>query len=174
MYAIPNKRAASYTHDEAQYAFTYQSVHTVFMTSREQIIAFVDAFNINDLDQVMAFFADDAEYVTYDGQHCRGKMAIRAAFEAQFAGRYGRLRFIRDKLIVDTAMQQAAVSWRCEHGLDADIAPATRRILQRSLALLTGKKPYWEGVDLFRFENGLLTGKYTYAQTRLPLFRHGD
>lgn len=144
------------------------------MTFREQIIAFVDAFNIDDLDQVMAFFADDAEYITFDGQHCRGKEEIRSAFALQFAGRYGRMRFIKDKLIIDEATQQAAISWRCEHGLDADIAPATRRLLQRALSLVTGKKPFWQGVDLFRFENGLLTGKYTYAQTRLPLFRHGD
>lgn len=141
------------------------------MTFRDQIIAFVDAFNIDDLEQVMGFFADDAEYITYDGQHCKGKPEIRAAFEAQFAGRYGRLRFIKDKLIVDEATQQAAVSWRCEHELGTALTAAPLRLLQRSLAVLAGKKPYWEGVDLFRFENGRLTGKYTYAQTRLPLFR---
>lgn len=144
------------------------------MTFREQIIAFVDAFNVDDLEQVMGFFADDAEYITYDGQHCRGKTEIRAAFATQFAGRYGRLRFIRDKLIVDETSQQAAVSWRCEHELGTEMTAAPLRLLQRSLALLSGKKPYWEGVDLFRFENGRLAGKYTYAQTRLPLFRQGQ
>lgn len=145
------------------------------MDYRAQVIAFVDAFNVDDLDQVMSFFADDAEYITYDGQHCRGKAEIRAAFEAQFAGRYGQLRFIRDQLIVDEVTQQAAVSWRCEHGLDSTLpAAAPMRWLQRSLALVAGRAPYWEGVDLFRFRDGKLVGKYTYAQTRLPLFRQGD
>ena len=144
------------------------------MSYREQVIAFVDAFNVDDLDQVMSFFSDDAEYITYDGQHCRGKAEIRAAFAAQFAGRFGQLRFIRDKLIVDEATQQAAVSWRCEHGLASGLPVAPLRWLQRSLAVVMGQKPYWEGVDLFRFRDGLLVGKYTYAQTRLPLFRHGE
>lgn len=143
------------------------------MNYREQVIAFVDAFNVDDLDQVMSFFADDAEYITYDGQHCRGKAEIRAAFAPQFAGRYGRLRFIRDTLIVDEATQQAAVSWTCEHDLASDLPAMPLRWLQRSLAALAGKRPYWEGVDLFRFRGGQLVGKYTYAQTRLPLFRYG-
>lgn len=144
------------------------------MSYREQVIAFVDAFNVDDLDRVMTFFADDAEYITYDGQHCRGKAEIRAAFVPQFAGRYGRLRFIRDTLIVDEGAQQAAVSWRCEHDLDSDLPGKPWRWLQRSLAMVAGDRPYWEGVDLFRFRDGKLVGKYTYAKTRLPLFRRVD
>ena len=143
------------------------------MNYREQVIAFVDAFNVDDLDQVMSFFADDAEYITYDGQHCRGKAEIRAAFAAQFAGRFGQLRFIRDKLIVDEAQQQAAVSWKCEHDLVSLLPGAPFRWLQRSVSALAGRRPWWEGVDLFRFRDGKLVGKYTYAQTRLPLFRRG-
>lgn len=143
------------------------------MSYREQVIAFVEAFNVDDLDRVMSFFADDAEYVTYDGQHCRGKTQVRAAFAAQFAGRYGQLRFIRDKLVVDEAMQQAAVSWKCEHDLTSSLPARPLRWLQRLLAILFGHRPYWDGVDLFRFRDGKLVGKYTYAQTRLPLFRRG-
>ncbi|HEX6590386.1 MAG TPA: nuclear transport factor 2 family protein [Moraxellaceae bacterium] len=137
------------------------------MLTRADIVAFVDAFNVDDLEAVMAFFADDAEYITFDGRHCRGKAAIREEFSAQFAGRYGRLRFLRDKLIVDAEAGLAAVSWRCEHGLEGS---GPHPLLRRGLALLTGRKPYWEGVDLFRFRQGRLTGKYTYARTRLPLF----
>ncbi|MFP5430754.1 MAG: YybH family protein [Gammaproteobacteria bacterium] len=144
------------------------------MNYREQVIAFVDAFNVDDLDQVMSFFADDAEYITYDGRHCRGKAEIRAAFAAQFAGRFGRLRFIRDKVIVDEGTQQAAVSWRCEHGLAVGSPAVFLRWLQRSLAVLAGEKPYWEGVDLFRFRAGKLVGKHTFAQTHLPLFHRGN
>jgi hypothetical protein len=84
------------------------------------------------------------------------------------------MRFIRDKLIVDVENEMAAVSWRCEHGLDSDVGSASRRLLLRALALVVGRKPYWQGVDLFRFENGKLSGKYTYAQARLPRFRRGQ
>lgn len=140
---------------------------------RKQVEAFVDAFNVDDLDQVMSFFAEDAEYVTYDGRHFVGKVAIRGGFAAQFAGRYGRLRFIRDQLIVDDDAQQAAVSWHCEHGLAFGKRGNPTSWLLRLLAIVMGNAPYWEGVDLFRFRDGRLIGKYTYAQTRLPLFRRG-
>ena len=144
------------------------------MNYREQVMAFVDAFNVDDLDKVMSFFADDAEYITYDGRHCRGKAEIRSAFAAQFAGRFGQLRFIRDKLLVDEETQQAAVSWRCEHGLGSALPSRPLAWVQRPLAVLAGKKPYWEGVDLFRFRDGKLVGKYTFAQTHLPLFHRGN
>ncbi len=144
------------------------------MDFREQVTAFVDAFNVDDLDQVMSFFSDDAEYITYDGRRRQGPADIRAEFRAQFAGRYGQLRFIRDKLVVDAQNQMAAVSWRCEHGLEGNLGSAPLRLLQRAVALVVGPKPYWEGVDLLRFENGKLAGKYTYAQTRLPRFRRGS
>lgn len=141
------------------------------MTFRDRIIAFVDAFNADDLDQVMDCFADDAEYVTLDGRRCTGRAAIRAEFTAQFEGRYGQLRFLRDLLIVDEQQQTAAVSWRCEHGLAAPSATPPLQLVQRALAWLAGPRPYWEGVDLFRFRDGKLVGKYTYGQTRLPRFR---
>ncbi|MDP2226503.1 MAG: nuclear transport factor 2 family protein [Moraxellaceae bacterium] len=144
------------------------------MSYRDQIAAFVDAFNVDDLEAVMRCFAADAEYITLEGRHCRGKAAIRAEFEAQFAGRYGRLRFVRERLLVDEAQQEAAVSWRCEHLLVPGADATALRWLQRSLSVVTGRRPYWQGVDLFRFRDGLLIGKYTYGQTRLPLFHRGD
>lgn len=137
------------------------------MDPHARIVAFVDAFNVDDLDQVMGFFADDAEYVTLEGRRRVGKAAIRAEFEAQFAGRYGQLRFLRDQLIVDAAGGAAAVSWRCEHRLGGP------RTLQGLLARVTGPAPWWEGVDLFRFRDGLLVGKYTYGKTLLPRFHRG-
>jgi len=83
------------------------------------------------------------------------------------------MRFIRDKLIVDEENNMAAVSWRCEHNLPGQSGNSPRRVLLRALAFLMGRRPYWEGVDLFRFRDGKLAGKYTYTQSRLPLFRRG-
>jgi len=50
------------------------------LTIAELIDAFTDAFNRNDLDAVMAAFADDSEYRPGDGRIHRGRAAIRAAF----------------------------------------------------------------------------------------------
>lgn len=143
------------------------------MEYRDRIIAFVDAFNVDDLDRVMDFFADDAEYVTLEGRRHRGKAAIRAEFQAQFAGRYGQLRFLRDQLVVDAQAQSAAVSWRCEHHLGGPLATGPRRLAQELLARVAGRAPWWEGVDLFRFDGDRLIGKYTYGHTRLPRFHRG-
>lgn len=143
------------------------------MDYRNRIVAFVDAFNVDDLDQVMAFFADNAEYITLEGRHCRGKAAIRAEFQAQFGGRYGQLRFLRDQLIIDTQGRSAAVSWRCEHHLAGAPGSGPWRVAQALLARVAGPAPWWEGVDLFRFDGDRILGKYTYGRTRLPRFHRG-
>ena len=62
---------------------------------------FTDAFNRNDLDAVMAFFSDDAVYDEFNGKRNRGKLAIRAAFEPQFTGAFGDMKFLEDDIFVD-------------------------------------------------------------------------
>ena len=57
------------------------------------ITKYLDAFNANDLDAVMAFFSDDAVYEPGDGRTHQGKAQIRAAFEPQFNGALGAMRF---------------------------------------------------------------------------------
>ena len=51
---------------------------------RQQLVElttrFVAAFNRNDLDTVMSFFAEDAVYDEFNGARNEGKEAIRAAF----------------------------------------------------------------------------------------------
>ena len=44
-------------------------------------IRFTDAFNRDDLDGVMSFFAEDAVYDEVHGARHEGQDAIRAAFE---------------------------------------------------------------------------------------------
>ncbi len=48
--------------------------------------AWFDAWNANDLDRVMTFFAENAVYRPGDGSEHRGKAAVRRAFEPQFRG----------------------------------------------------------------------------------------
>ena len=56
---------------------------------------FLDAFNREDLDAVMEFFADDGIYDEFNGKRNIGKAAIRAAFVPQFTGAFGTMRFSR-------------------------------------------------------------------------------
>ena len=112
---------------------------------------FVTAFNDNDLDAVMSYFADDGVYDEFNGTRNRGKEAIRAALLPQFTGRYGTMRFIDDDLFVDPDAGKVMASWRCT--LD-----------------LKGQPTSWRGLDLLHFEGDVLVRKSTYAKTKAPLF----
>ena len=115
------------------------------------VVRFTDAFNREDLDAVMAFFADDGIYDEFDGRQRKGKDAIRAAFEPQFRGDFGRMRFVTEDLFVDPASGKGLIRWLC----------TTER---------NGKIRGWRGLDVLHFRNGLLVEKQTYAKAeRLAL-----
>jgi ketosteroid isomerase-like protein len=116
------------------------------------VVRFTEAFNRDDLDGVMAFFADDAVYDEFTGVVNRGKPAIRAAFVPQFRGDYGTLRFQTEDLFVDPAAGKALIRWLC--------------------TLETKKGPgAWRGLDILHVENGLITQKLTYAKAKVPLLQ---
>jgi uncharacterized protein (TIGR02246 family) len=113
---------------------------------------FLDAFNREDLDAVMDFFADDGIYEEFNGRRSAGKAAIRAAFVPQFTGAFGSMRFIDEDLFADAASGKVMASWRC------------------TLAV-NGKPASWRGLDLLHFRDGKLAQKLTYAKAKYPLFQ---
>ncbi len=109
---------------------------------------FTQAFNDNDLDGVMEWFADDAVYDQFDGAQARGPGEIRAAFEPQFSGAFGDMKFIEEDLFVDPAEQKAMISWTC------------------SIETTQGKAS-WRGLDLLHFDGRhRITRKGTYAKAK--------
>jgi ketosteroid isomerase-like protein len=115
------------------------------------VVRFTDAFNREDLDAVMAFFADDATYDEFDGRSSRGKAAIRAAFEPQFLGAFGRMRFVTEDVFVDPVSGKALIRWLCT--------------LERD-----GKLRGWRGLDFLHVRGGRIVEKQTYAKAeRLKL-----
>lgn len=115
------------------------------------VIRFTDAFNRDDLDGVMAYFADDAIYDEFNGKVNRGKAEIRAAFEPQFRGAHGVIRFHTEDVFVETDTGKALIRWRCT--------------LERD-----GRTRAWQGLDILRFRDGLVEEKRTYAKASVPLF----
>jgi ketosteroid isomerase-like protein len=113
-------------------------------------IRFTEAFNANDLDGVMAMMAEDAVYEEFTGAVSRGKAAIRAAFEPQFRGDYGTMRFESEDLFADAATGKALIRWVCR--LQTRRGPAG-----------------WRGLDILHVEDGLVTHKLTYAKVKVPL-----
>jgi uncharacterized protein (TIGR02246 family) len=116
---------------------------------KQLVLDFTEAFNRDDLDGVMRYFADDAVYDEFDGRRHQGTAAIRAAFEPQFRGDFGEIRFLADDLFVDTATGKALIAWRCQ--------------------LTSGeRKGYWRGLDILHVKDGRIVVKQTYAKAAKP------
>jgi ketosteroid isomerase-like protein len=114
---------------------------------------FLDAFNREDLDAVMEFFAEDGIYDEFNGKRNIGKVAIRAAFVPQFTGAFGTMRFLDEDLFADAMTGGVMVSWRCTLSVH-------------------GEPTSWRGLDLMHFAGGgKLIQKLTYAKTKVPLFQ---
>ena len=119
-------------------------------TLRELTLRFTDAFNRDDLAGVMAMMAEDAVYEEFTGTVSQGKPAIRAAFEPQFRGDFGKMRFETEDLFADAATGKALIRWVCR--LETRRGPAA-----------------WRGLDILHFEDGLVKRKLTYAKAKVPL-----
>ena len=116
------------------------------------VIDFTEAFNRDDIDAVMWYFADAAIYDEFNGARHVGKSAIRAAFVPQFRGDFGTMRFHTEDLFLDVAAGKALIRWL--------------------LTLEEGdRQGAYRGLDILHFSDGRLIEKHTYAKARVPLIR---
>jgi uncharacterized protein (TIGR02246 family) len=111
--------------------------------------SFTRAFDLEDLDQVMAFFTEEAMYAEFNGKKNYGKEGIRKAFEPQFQGAFGQIRFREKDLVVDEQDSKALIRWRCTIEVD-------------------GKPQAWDGLDILHFKDALIQEKHTYAKADVP------
>ena len=140
---------------------------------RDLVLRFTEAFNRDDLDAVMAYFADDAIYGTFDGVDAWGKPAIRAAFEPQFRGDFGRIRFHEEDLFVDESTGKAVIRWVCRHDFEGPRAAGLVGMKQLFYRTVYGRSFGWQGLDVLHFSGRLIVEKRTYARAKLPLARRG-
>lgn len=124
--------------------------------TREQLAAitadFLNAFNINDLDKTMSFFAADGVYEEFNGNMSRGLDDVRATFAPQFSGAFGDMKFLDEDLIVDAEAGKVMASWTCT-------------------LEVKGQPVGWRGLDAMTFnDQGQITHKLTYAKAKAPLF----
>lgn len=113
---------------------------------------FLSAFNENNLDRTMSFFAEDGVYEEFNGNLSTGLDEVRAAFAPQFSGAFGEMKFLDEDLIVDAETRKVMASWTCT-------------------LEVKGQPSAWRGLDAMTFnEDGKLTHKLTYAKAKAPLF----
>jgi ketosteroid isomerase-like protein len=119
-------------------------------------LAFTQTFNDNDIDAMMSYFADDAVYDQHNGEPARGLEEIRAAFEPQFAGAFGRMQFLQEDIFIDAEERKSMISWLCT--LETKRGPAG-----------------WRGLDLLHFDgSGKIICKQTYAKAKAPLLQQTE
>ncbi|MCP3987909.1 MAG: nuclear transport factor 2 family protein [Actinomycetia bacterium] len=126
------------------------------MSRRDELLAltngFMEAFNENDLDRMMSYFAPDgAVYDEFNGTANQGVDAIRAAFAPQFDGAFGEMKFLDEDLFLDPEADKVMVSWRCT-------------------LEVKGEPVGWRGLDLLHWDGDKVTQKITYAKAKAPLF----
>jgi ketosteroid isomerase-like protein len=116
------------------------------------VVDFTEAFNREDIDEVMSYFAEDAIYDEFNDVRHVGRDAIRRAFEPQFAGAFGKMRFHTEDMFLDVPAGKALIRW-----------------------VLTLEEPErqgaWRGLDILHFSDGRLTEKHTYCKARVPFIR---
>ena len=113
-------------------------------------LRFLDAFNRNDLDDVMSFFTDEAVYEELHGKINDGKSAIREAFVPQFEGKFGKMEFVEDDTFIDADAGKIMSGWDLH--MEKDGAPVVLK-----------------GLDLLQFEGDKIVRKQTFVKQKNPL-----
>lgn len=116
------------------------------------VVDFTEAFNREDIDEVMSYFIEDSIYDEFNGILHEGQVAIRKAFEPQFSGAFGRMRFHTEDMFLDVEAGKAMIRW-----------VLTMEEPERSGA--------YRGLDLLHFEQGKLVEKHTYSKAKIPFIR---
>ena len=113
----------------------------------ETTISFTQAFNENNLDMVMSYFAEAGSiYDQFDGTRAEGLADIRKALVPQFRGDFGLMQFLEEEMFCDAQNMKSLIAWTC--------------------SLKTSKGPgHWRGLDILHFnKQGKILIKKTYAK----------
>jgi ketosteroid isomerase-like protein len=114
--------------------------------SVEFVDGIVEAFNRHDVDAIVDYFADDAEwYLARGPEPCGRRLKGKEAIRDLLTRRYRR---IPDMRWIDGR------SW-----VSGNVAMSTWTVLGNAV---DGEKIDWWGIDFWEFENGKIKKKDTY------------
>ncbi|MEM7428853.1 MAG: nuclear transport factor 2 family protein [Pseudomonadota bacterium] len=118
---------------------------------KELTARFVDAFNRQDLDGVVSFFAEDAVYDDSRGNPHHGPEAIREAFAPLLSG---KIRFDDEDYFAELDSEKVMASW--------------------TLNLEAGGKPMkMRGLDILQFRGDKIIRKLAYCKADKPRLDEG-
>jgi ketosteroid isomerase-like protein len=121
---------------------------------KETLMRWNAAWDIHDLDGVMALFHEDILFENWTGGKVVGKADLRKAWAPWFEN-HGGFRFIPEETFIDEAEQKVLYRWELrwpsfEKGYEG--RPETRR-----------------GVDVIHFQEGKIIKKLTYSKTTVGI-----
>ncbi|MEJ2221291.1 MAG: nuclear transport factor 2 family protein [Desulfobacterales bacterium] len=121
---------------------------------KETLMRWNAAWDIHDLDGVMALFHEDILFENWTGGKVVGKADLRKAWAPWFEN-HGGFRFIPEETFIDEAEQKVLYRWELrwpsfEKGYEG--RPETRR-----------------GVDVIHFQDGKIIKKLTYSKTTVGI-----
>ena len=121
---------------------------------KETLMHWNAAWDIHDLDGVMALFHEDILFDNWTGGKGVGKAGLRKAWGPWFEN-HGGFRFIPEETFIDEAEQKVLYRWELrwpsfEKGYEG--RPETRR-----------------GVDVIHFQDGKIIKKLTYSKTTIGI-----
>ncbi|WP_306214763.1 nuclear transport factor 2 family protein [Actinoplanes sp. RD1] len=112
-----------------------------------------------------------ARYLPGHGPELHGLDAIRKEFAPQFAGRFGAMVFDVYDTVIDETRRKATIRWACKLDLSGGHGRRASAPLRLFARLRHGGHVQWHGLDVFHFDAaGRISGKFTYATFRLPLW----
>lgn len=115
---------------------------------------FTDAFNRQNLDDIMKFFAQTAIFEDSSGVRHEGKEAIRTAFEPLVEGGLGKIRFDLEDFFAEVDTQKVMISWTLNTDIEGD----------------------WKkrrGMDILRFSGDKIVVKLAYTKAAVPVLDNG-
>ena len=121
---------------------------------KETLMHWNAAWDIHDLDGVMALFHEDILFDNWTGGKVVGKADLRKAWAPWFEN-HGGFHFIPEDTFIDEAEQKVLYRWELrwpsfEKGYEG--RPETRR-----------------GVDVIHFQDGKIIKKLTYSKTTIGI-----
>jgi ketosteroid isomerase-like protein len=121
---------------------------------KETLMGWNAAWDIHDLDGVMALFHKDVLFENWTGGKVKGKAALRKAWAPWFEN-HGGFRFTPEETFIDEAEQKVLYRWQLrwpsfETGYEGQ--PEIRR-----------------GVDVIHFLYGKIIKKLTYSKTTIEI-----
>ena len=121
---------------------------------KETLMRWNAAWDIHNLDGVMALFHKDVLFENWTGGKVKGKAALRKAWAPWFEN-HGGFRFTPEETFIDEADQKVLYRWQLqwpsfETGYEGQ--PEIRR-----------------GVDVIHFQDGKIIKKLTYSKTTIRI-----